>query len=121
MEAGALRRATNYLEALSRLPGGDNISRGPGIGEPVIRGLSNNQVLVLNNGVRNQNLDNHLLNWQNTLILKRLPDKSRPRLAKQPPPPAKPQNLAGTAQPGRTDQHADEHAHLQRQGRLSAK
>lgn len=55
LESAELTRATHYLEALSRLPGVDNLSRGPGIGKPVIRGLSNNQILVLNHGVRNEN------------------------------------------------------------------
>lgn len=45
----------NYLEAISVLPGVDLISRGSGIGKPVIRGLSMNDVLVLNDGVRVEN------------------------------------------------------------------
>lgn len=47
--------AAGYLQALAELPGIDMISRSPGITKPVIRGLSMNDVLVLNNGVRVEN------------------------------------------------------------------
>ncbi len=55
IDARDLQGATHFLDALARLPGIENLSRGPGIGKPVIRGLSNNQVVVLNNGIRNEN------------------------------------------------------------------
>ncbi len=54
----------SYVEAISDLPGLSMISRGSGIGKPVIRGLSMNDVLVLNNGVRMENYqfgENHPL------------------------------------------------------------
>ena len=62
LEPRDLQSTTHFLEALARIPGVDQINRGPGIGKPVIRGLRNSQVLVLNNGVRNENYqysDNH--------------------------------------------------------------
>jgi len=55
LEPADLQSTTHFLEALARIPGVDQINRGPGIGKPVIRGLRNSQVLVLNNGVRNEN------------------------------------------------------------------
>jgi len=45
----------NTTEMLTRIPGVNMISKGPGISKPVIRGLSMDNVLVLNNGVRNEN------------------------------------------------------------------
>lgn len=62
----SLRRmgSPNYMEAISNVPGVDIISRGSGISKPVIRGLSGNDVLVLNNGVRVENYqfgENHPL------------------------------------------------------------
>ncbi|MBU0764174.1 MAG: TonB-dependent receptor, partial [Bacteroidetes bacterium] len=54
-EAIASAGTTNLSEAISRIPGADIISKGAGIGKPVIRGLSMNEVLVLNNGVRSEN------------------------------------------------------------------
>ncbi|MCK5857585.1 MAG: TonB-dependent receptor [Bacteroidales bacterium] len=43
------------MNKLSMVPGIDIISKGPGIASPVIRGLSQTNVLVLNNGVRMEN------------------------------------------------------------------
>lgn len=54
----------NFMESLTLIPGIDMISKGPGISKPVIRGLSMNDVLVLNNGVRIENYqfsENHPL------------------------------------------------------------
>lgn len=45
----------NFAESLTRVSGIDMISKGPGISKPVIRGLSKNDILVLNNGVRWEN------------------------------------------------------------------
>lgn len=45
----------NTGELLTKVPGVSMISKGPGISKPVIRGLSMDNVLVLNNGVRNEN------------------------------------------------------------------
>ncbi|PKQ65749.1 hypothetical protein BZG02_01715 [Labilibaculum filiforme] len=42
-------------EKLASIPGVDVISRSPGVSTPVIRGLSLNNILVLNNGVRLEN------------------------------------------------------------------
>jgi iron complex outermembrane recepter protein len=45
----------NFSEILTRVPGVDMISKGSGVSKPVIRGLSMNDILVLNNGVRFEN------------------------------------------------------------------
>lgn len=45
----------NFTELLTKVPGIDMISKGSGVSKPVIRGLSMNDVLVLNNGVRFEN------------------------------------------------------------------
>ncbi len=45
----------NFSEALTKVPGVDMISKGSGVSKPVIRGLSMNDILVLNNGVRFEN------------------------------------------------------------------
>jgi len=45
----------NTSELLTKVPGVNMISKGPGVSKPVIRGLSMDNVLVLNNGVRNEN------------------------------------------------------------------
>ncbi|WP_432709575.1 TonB-dependent receptor, partial [Pedobacter sp.] len=46
--------STNLVDALSRVPGVSQITTGNGISKPVIRGLSGNRVLTLNNGVKQQ-------------------------------------------------------------------
>jgi len=45
----------NIMESISKVPGVDMISKRQGIAKPVIRGLSMNNVLVLNNGFRIEN------------------------------------------------------------------
>ena len=50
-----LSGTSNFMESLTQVPGVDMISRGQGIAKPVIRGLSMNNILVLNNGVRIEN------------------------------------------------------------------
>lgn len=45
----------NFTEILTAIPGVDMISKGNGVSKPVIRGLSKDNVLVLNNGVRFEN------------------------------------------------------------------
>jgi iron complex outermembrane receptor protein len=45
----------NTSELLTKVPGVAMISKGPGVSKPVIRGLSADNVLVLNNGIRNEN------------------------------------------------------------------
>jgi len=49
------RTTPNFMEALTDIPGVEMISKGAGISKPVIRGLSMNDVLTLNNGVRYEN------------------------------------------------------------------
>lgn len=49
------KQTPNFAEVLTRVPGVDMISKGSGVSKPVIRGLSMNDVLVLNNGVRFEN------------------------------------------------------------------
>jgi len=54
----------NFMEALTRVPGVDMIAKGQGVSKPVIRGLSMNDILVMNNGVRIENYqfsENHPL------------------------------------------------------------
>ena len=56
--------SSNFMEAITRVPGVDMIARGQGIAKPVIRGLSMNNVLVLNNSIRIENYqygENHPL------------------------------------------------------------
>lgn len=60
----ALSGYNSFMESLSQLPGIDLISKGQGVAKPVIRGLSMNDILVLNNGVRIENYqfsENHPL------------------------------------------------------------
>jgi iron complex outermembrane receptor protein len=45
----------NIIAAISNISGVDMISRGNGVAKPVIRGLSNSNVVVLNNGVKLEN------------------------------------------------------------------
>ncbi|MFB6317838.1 TonB-dependent receptor [Saccharicrinis sp. FJH54] len=46
---------TNIFASLSEVPGISVITKSPGISTPVIRGLSTNNILVLNNGVKLEN------------------------------------------------------------------
>jgi len=52
----------SLIESIAEIPGIDMISKGPGIGTPVIRGLSLSNILFLNNGVPMENFqfsENH--------------------------------------------------------------
>lgn len=46
--------ATNLVDALSKIPGVSQISTGPAISKPSIRGLGYNRVVVINDGVRQE-------------------------------------------------------------------
>lgn len=46
--------ATNIIDLLSRQPGVSQISTGPAVSKPVIRGLSANRVVVINDGLRQE-------------------------------------------------------------------
>lgn len=46
--------ATNIIDLLSRQPGVSQISTGPAISKPVIRGLSFNRVVTINDGIRQE-------------------------------------------------------------------
>jgi iron complex outermembrane receptor protein len=48
------RTATNIIDAIARTPGISQISTGAAISKPVIRGLSANRVVTLNNGMRQE-------------------------------------------------------------------
>jgi len=50
-----IKATPNFSEVLTQVPGVDMISKGSGVSKPVIRGLSMNDILVLNNGVRFEN------------------------------------------------------------------
>ncbi len=50
-----VKTSPNFTDVLRKVPGIDMISKGSGISKPVIRGLSMNDILVLNNGVRFEN------------------------------------------------------------------
>lgn len=50
-----MKSTPNFMEMLTKIPGVDMISKGSGIAKPVIRGLSMNDVLVLNHGARYEN------------------------------------------------------------------
>lgn len=61
----------NFMESLTKVPGVDMISRGQGISKPVIRGLSMNDILVMNNGVRIENYqysENHPLSVDDNAV-----------------------------------------------------
>ncbi len=55
MNPGEIKITPNFAEVLTRVPGVDMISKGSGVSKPVIRGLSMNDILILNNGVRFEN------------------------------------------------------------------
>ena len=60
----SLSGTPNFMESLTKVPGVDMIAKGQGISKPVIRGLSMNDILVLDNGVRIENYqfsENHPL------------------------------------------------------------
>ncbi len=50
-----VKSTPNFTDVLREIPGVDMISKGSGVSKPVIRGLSMNDILVLNNGVRFEN------------------------------------------------------------------
>ena len=50
-----LKSTPNFTEILTKIPGIDMISKGSGVSKPVIRGLSMNDILILNNSVRYEN------------------------------------------------------------------
>lgn len=50
-----IKSTPNFSEVLTQVSGVDMISKGSGVSRPVIRGLSMNDILVLNNGVRFEN------------------------------------------------------------------
>ena len=50
-----IKSTPNFTETLVKIPSVDMISKGSGVAKPVIRGLSMNDILVLNNGVRFEN------------------------------------------------------------------
>jgi iron complex outermembrane recepter protein len=50
-----IKPTPNFTEILTKVPGVDMISKGSGVSKPVIRGLSMNDILILNNGVRFEN------------------------------------------------------------------
>jgi len=52
----------NLMEQIAEVPGVDMISKGQGVSKPVIRGLSNTNVLFIDNGIRMENFqfsENH--------------------------------------------------------------
>ena len=49
------KTSPSFSQILTKIPGVDMISKGNGVAKPVIRGLSMNDILVLNNGVRFEN------------------------------------------------------------------
>lgn len=55
LNSNTTQSSNNLMELLTKVPGVDMISKGSGVAKPVIRGLSLNDVLVLNNGVRMEN------------------------------------------------------------------
>ncbi len=60
----AISGTPNFMESLTKIPGVDMIAKGQGVSKPVIRGLSMNDILVMNNGVRIENYqfsENHPL------------------------------------------------------------
>lgn len=60
----AISGTPNFMESITKVPGVDMIAKGQGVSKPVIRGLSMNDILVMNNGVRIENYqfsENHPL------------------------------------------------------------
>jgi len=55
LDPHSIKSTPNFSEMLTRVPGVDMISKGSGVSKPVIRGLSMNDILILNNGVRFEN------------------------------------------------------------------
>ncbi len=55
LDPHTIKNTPNFTEVLTQVPGVEMISKGSGVSKPVIRGLSMNDILVLNNGVRFEN------------------------------------------------------------------
>ena len=55
LDPHTIKTTPNFAEVLIKVPGIDMISKGSGVAKPVIRGLSMNDILILNNGVRFEN------------------------------------------------------------------
>ncbi len=55
LNQNSIKSTPNFAEVLTQVPGIDMISKGSGVSKPVIRGLSMNDILILNNGVRFEN------------------------------------------------------------------
>lgn len=55
LDPHSVKTTPNFSEVLTQVPGVDMISKGSGVSKPVIRGLSMNDILILNNGVRFEN------------------------------------------------------------------
>jgi iron complex outermembrane receptor protein len=50
-----IKPTPNFTDIITKIPGVSMISKGSGVSKPVIRGLSMNDILILNNGVRFEN------------------------------------------------------------------
>ena len=46
--------STNIIDAVSRMPGVSQVTTGPGISKPVIRGLGYNRIITINDGIRQE-------------------------------------------------------------------
>lgn len=46
--------STNLIDAISRLPGVTQVTTGPAISKPIIRGLGSNRILVINDNIRQE-------------------------------------------------------------------
>jgi iron complex outermembrane receptor protein len=55
LEYSDIKPTPNLTDIITKIPGVNMISKGSGVSKPVIRGLSMNDILVLNNGVRFEN------------------------------------------------------------------
>ncbi|MFN8267127.1 MAG: TonB-dependent receptor [Chitinophagales bacterium] len=56
MDGSSFRQssATNLIDALKEIPGVSQITSGPNISKPVIRGLGYNRIITLNNGIKQE-------------------------------------------------------------------
>ena len=55
LDPHTIKTTPTFSEVLTQVPGVEMISKGSGVSKPVIRGLSMNDILILNNGVRFEN------------------------------------------------------------------
>src|SRR6185437_12667050 len=46
--------STNVIDAISKLPGVNELTTGPAVSKPFIRGLGYNRIITLNDGVRQE-------------------------------------------------------------------